>query len=104
MNNIVLSPIPLTELEVLIDNAVTRAIKRQQPKTDTQAPGYITRAGVCARLHISLPTLHAWIKRGEIKAYHVGGRTLFKESEISESVKAVSYSIGSDIKKKEGKL
>lgn len=98
MQNLILSPVPLSELEILIDNAVTRAIKRQQPK-EPEPDGYITRAEVCKLLHITLPTVHAWMKQGKLKAYHVGGQTLFKESEVMESVQPVNY----DLKKKGGR-
>jgi len=40
-----------------------------------------------------MPTLHSWIKQGKLMSYHIGGRTLFKESEVFGAVQAVSYSI-----------
>jgi excisionase family DNA binding protein len=58
------------------------------------APGldrYITRVQACERLHISTPTVHAWVKRGILKSYHVGGRTLFRESEVMTAATQVSF-------------
>lgn len=93
MQDLVLSSIPLRELEILIDNAVTRAIKRELSKQPQQPSSYITRNDVCKLLHITLVTVHSWMKQGKLKAYHVGGRTLFKESEVLEAVKPVNYSL-----------
>lgn len=59
----------------------------EEKNMTSTAAGYITRKAVCEMLHITFPTLHAWIKSGKLKAYHVGGRTLFKESEVLAQVK-----------------
>lgn len=80
------------ELEALIKNAVAKVLATHNPPSELQPAGYITRAQVCKALHITLPTVHAWMKEGKLKAYHIGGRTLFKESEVMASVKPVSYS------------
>lgn len=82
------------ELEALINNAVSRALSSTKPAPEDPKPsGYITRKQVCELLHITLPTVHSWMKDGKLKAYHVGGRTLFKEHEVMDAVKAVNYSI-----------
>jgi excisionase family DNA binding protein len=62
----------------------------------TQSTGYITRNQVCKLLHITLPTVHSWMKSGKLKAYHVGGRTLFLENEVLQAVKPVSYQVSNN--------
>lgn len=80
----------LSRIEGLLLDIKHGELKSRIPE---KSDGYITRAQVCKALHITLPTVHAWMKEGKLKAYHIGGRTLFKESEVLESVKPVNYSI-----------
>ncbi len=73
-----------------IDNKISQI---SQPQTKTVKPGFITRNDVCERLHITLPTVHSWIKKGVLKPYHIGGRTLFREDEVMKAAKPVDYNI-----------
>lgn len=88
------------ELRALIADTVNACLADWQPEQPSPQPdGYITRNQVCKLLHITLPTVHAWMKQGKLKPYHIGNRTLFKESEVLAAVKPVNYEI-----KKGGKL
>lgn len=100
MNDLVLSPILISELEILIDNAVTRAIKRQSPQPEpvTQGNDYITRKQAAELLHCSLVSLHAWAKQGKIKLYHFAEKTYLNKSEVMAAMQPVNY----DLKKKGG--
>lgn len=93
MSEIILSQIPISELEILIDNAVTRAVKRELPKHPAKEAGYITRPQACKMLHIGLTTLHSLINNGTLRSYHLQGRTLLKESEVLQAAKPVSFEI-----------
>lgn len=95
VNDLILSGIPISELEILIDNAVTRAIKRQSPPPAPapQSNDYITRKQAAELLHCSLVSLHAWAKQGKIKLYHLSGKTLLRKSEVLAVIKPVSYSL-----------
>jgi excisionase family DNA binding protein len=94
MTAVTITQITAPELEALINNAVSRALSytKSEPAPQPQSC-YITRKQVCTILHISIPTVHAWVKKGKLQSYHIGGRTLFKESEVLEAVKAVDYSL-----------
>lgn len=82
------------ELSKIIADTVKACLADwQPPQSKPQPDEYVTRARVCELLHISLPTVHAWMKQGKLKAYHIGGRTLFRESEIMTAAKPVSYDI-----------
>ena len=89
MTAVTITQITPQELEVLINNAVSRALASIMPIPKPQTSGYITRSRVCELLHISLPTIHSWMKQGKLKPYHIGRRTLFKESEVMEAVKPI---------------
>ena len=50
---------------------------------------YLTRSQAAGLLKCSAVTLNTWTKSGKIKAHRIGGRVLYKESEISEALKPV---------------
>lgn len=89
-------------VEEIIDrlDSVEKLLMNMQQQPEPQPAGYLTRAQVCQRLHITLPTVHSWMKSGKLQPYHIGGRTLFKEAEVLQAVKPVNY----DPKKKGGNL
>lgn len=58
-----------------------------KPKTPEK---YLTRTEVCKLLHISLKTLYTWEARRDIVAYKIGGRKLYKASEIEHSLVKVN--------------
>ncbi|MEX2568015.1 MAG: helix-turn-helix domain-containing protein [Cyclobacteriaceae bacterium] len=46
----------------------------------------MTRKETADKLKISLVTLNDWTKRGLIQSYLIGGRVLYKDSEIEASL------------------
>lgn len=56
------------------------------PQEETR---YLTRSQVCELLHISLPTLGEYQKKGLITGRRFGRRVLYHESEIQEAVKEI---------------
>lgn len=65
-----------------IEAAMERVIAKMLPKNDE----YLTRKQCAERLHITLPTLHAYINKGVLVAYKIGRRTLFKSSEVDAAL------------------
>jgi excisionase family DNA binding protein len=57
-----------------------------QPKTDTK---YLTRHETARRLHISLVTLTDWVNRGKICAHKIGGRVLFRDSDVEAALNRI---------------
>ena len=47
---------------------------------------FLTSNEVMSWLKISRPTLHRWKEKGVLIAYNVGGKILFKRSEILEMI------------------
>lgn len=72
-----------TELAEKIDYILSVFLEKFSTKEE---PTKLTRSEVCERLHITLPTLHSYIKRGLITAKKIGGRTLFDASDIENAV------------------
>lgn len=65
-----------------IEAAIERVIAKMLPKNDE----YLTRKQCAERLHITLPTLHAYINKGVLVAYKIGRRTLFKSEEVDAAL------------------
>ena len=65
-----------------IEAAMERVIAKMLPKNDE----YLTRKQCAERLHITLPTLHAYINKGVLVAYKIGRRTLFKSEEVDAAL------------------
>ncbi|AMQ57090.1 helix-turn-helix domain-containing protein [Algoriphagus sanaruensis] len=87
MKEIMLISLTPEELEGIIRKAVLDAIKSNVLPSTLPAPErFLTRKETADKLKISLVTLHSWTKSGLIPSYVIGGRVLFKESEIENSL------------------
>lgn len=85
MNNLVFSPIPLNELEVLIQNSVTKALNQsnvshhgQQSETDR----LFTVKETAGFLNLSIPTIYQLVSRGELPVNKKRKRLYFLHSEL----------------------
>lgn len=75
------------EFQEKIIRAVEMAMEKySHSKEDIE---YLTRKETAKRLHISLPTLNDYTKKGVIKGYRINGRVLYKMNEIDEALKSV---------------
>lgn len=93
MSTITFDLLPAATEEILDRlDAIEKLLMKKHPDPKKK-DGYITRKDVCKLLHITLVTVHAWMKNGKLKPYHVGGRTLFLESEVLAAVKPVNYDL-----------
>ncbi|WP_299220835.1 helix-turn-helix domain-containing protein [uncultured Alistipes sp.] len=59
---------------------------RPVPKTDTK---YLTRHETARHLRISLVTLTDWVNRGKIRAHKIGGRVLFRDSDVEAALNRI---------------
>ena len=74
----------LDKLEKSItDLGATISADKSKPST---ADNYLTRKETASRLKVSLVTLTEWVNRSRLKAYKIGGRVLFRESEVEEAL------------------
>ena len=78
MEQVTLIQITPENLQVMLGRAVSDAIEAIRPKEKK----FLTRQQVAAFFSVTLPTVHEWINDGKLKAYKIGGRTLFDASEI----------------------
>lgn len=96
MDNVILTTHTTEQLTGIISQAVQEAIKNSLPAIPStpQSEILLTRKETSDKLKISLVTLNDWSKRGLIQSYLIGGRVLYKDSEIEASlhqVKTVKY-------------
>jgi len=49
----------------------------------------LTRADVAHMFNISLVTVHAWMKIGQLPFNRIGGKTYFKKSEVMSALKQI---------------
>lgn len=94
MQNLFLSTQTTEELIEIIRHAVKEAVKSIQPSSTIASETLLSRRETADKLKISLVTLNDWSRRGLIQSYIIGGRVLYKQSEIESSlhqVKTVKY-------------
>lgn len=76
---ILLTPVPLNELV----GEIVRAVRADM---DTAAPPppeeLLTRKETAKQLHVTLPTLREYTRRGYLKGYRMGNRVLYKRNEV----------------------
>lgn len=87
MDNLILTTYTPEQLTGIISNAVTEAVKAIKVHSSTPpSEKLLTRKETADKLKISLVTLNDWTKRGMIQSYIIGGRVLYKDSEIEASL------------------
>ena len=87
MEKVILSSYTPEELTGIIHSAINEAVKNIQPQTSNPPrETLLTRKETADKLKISLVTLNDWTKRGLIQSYLIGGRVLYKDSEIEASL------------------
>lgn len=91
---IMFSPISIEELigkiEKIVEEKLNLHILSSPPPLKPENFG--TRKEVSKELRISLPTLNELTKNGELKAYRIGGRVLYKWEEVINSLKEIQAS------------
>ncbi|WP_339711221.1 helix-turn-helix domain-containing protein [Cyclobacterium amurskyense] len=79
------------ELTGIIQESLKEALLNFKPVTDDDSKSeiFLTRKEASERLKVSLVTLNSWTKAGLVKSYVIGGRVLYKESELEDSLHEV---------------
>ena len=75
------------KLENIIENKISKAIEKlklKQVETSPKADKLLTRNETASLFGISLVTLNKWSKLGILKSYKIGGKVLYKLSELEQ--------------------
>ena len=76
-NSTILENVSPDELDNRITKAVLKAITSIPP---TKEEGFITRAELSEKIHLSLVSIDKYIRLGKLRGYRIGGRVLLKLS------------------------
>lgn len=80
--------------------AQAEAIASTNPAPTNEAPEYLTRAQACEMLFITQTTLTTWKRKNILTPVKIGGRTLYRRSDI---LKAMQGQRGERISKRKQK-
>jgi excisionase family DNA binding protein len=72
----------------LINSLLPKLSKEFQPKTPTE---FLSRTEVAKLLKVDISTIHNWTKKGKIISYGIGGRVLYKRSEILSAIVKLNH-------------
>lgn len=78
MNGIYLQQITADDLRGIIADEVRKAL------AEKPAPRQYTREQVAEMCHITLATLHNWVRAGRLHPTKVNGRVLFAEEDVNK--------------------
>ncbi len=87
-NAILIQNMNTDELKSLIGEAVENKLQSFNPKPQPKEK-YLTRHETAKALRVSLPTLNVLTKTGKIAGYRIGGRVLYKETDVDTSLKQI---------------
>lgn len=89
MNDLILSPISLEELEKRIQEIVRTELQNFKIPEKNSPSVYISRKEAAKFLGISLPTLSLWSKTGVIVSYRISSCVRYKREELEKSLRMV---------------
>jgi excisionase family DNA binding protein len=88
MDQLILTPLSVEQLQNMVADAVKIGIEQFKPSEQTNG-NLLTRKQVCHLLNITPPTLHEWVRNGTLAAYKVGTRVRFKENEVLSTLQRI---------------
>jgi hypothetical protein len=84
MKDFLLSPIALTEIEILVENCLRRVLTENSHSTSLTE--IIDRKELCKRLDVTEPTIIRWEKKGRIPRFHIGSAVRYNWTNVIESL------------------
>jgi excisionase family DNA binding protein len=92
MNDILLTPIRLNELETLIQNSVRKVLSEHNNdkylKNKPREDDFLTISQAAILLKLAVPTLYGLVHRSSIPVYKRGKRLYFSEKELRDWIKS----------------
>ena len=89
---IYLNGLTADQLSEMIRESLRDELQQLRPlrqTSDVKRSEYLTRQETARRLRISLVTLSDWVNRGKICAHKIGGRVLFRESDVESALNQI---------------
>ena len=86
---IYLSGLTANQLSEMIRESLRDELQQFRPARPKSETKYLTRQETARRLRISLVTLTDWVNRGKICAHKIGGRVLFRDSDVEAALNQI---------------
>lgn len=86
---IYLSGLTADQLSEMIRESLHDELQQFRPARPKSETKYLTRQETARRLRISLVTLTDWVNRGKICAHKIGGRVLFRDSDVEAALNQI---------------
>lgn len=86
---IYLSGLTADQLSEMIRESLRDELQQFRPARPKSETNYLTRQETARRLRISLVTLTDWVNRGKICAHKIGGRVLFRDSDVEAALNQI---------------
>ena len=86
---IYLSGLTADQLSEMIRESLRDELHQFRPARPKSETKYLTRQETARRLRISLVTLTDWVNRGKICAHKIGGRVLFRDSDVEAALNQI---------------
>ncbi|RHO68786.1 DNA-binding protein [Alistipes sp. AF48-12] len=86
---IYLSGLTADQLSEMIRESLRDELQQFRPARSKSETKYLTRQETARRLRISLVTLTDWVNRGKICAHKIGGRVLFRDSDVEAALNQI---------------
>ena len=87
MKNVQLVQISVEQLQSLIIDGLKSQLETLKEHFQPKTPAtYLSRAEVSKMLNVSLVTLNKWNKSGKLKAVGLGGRVLYRQTDIDNAI------------------
>ena len=77
------------QLSEMIRESLRDELQQFRPARSKSETKYLTRQETARRLRISLVTLTDWVNRGKICAHKIGGRVLFRDSDVEAALNQI---------------
>lgn len=88
MNDVLLSPIRLKELEALISNSIEKALNKQNRFPEKEEGKFLTVQQAADFLDLTPPTIYSKVSRGELPFMKRSKRLYFSKEELKTYIKA----------------
>lgn len=86
---IYLSGLTADQLSEMIRESLRDELQQFRPARPKSETKYLTRQETARRLRISPVTLTDWVNRGKICAHKIGGRVLFRDSDVEAALNQI---------------
>ena len=83
---IFLSGMTADQLSEMIRESLRDELRQLHPEPSAETPNYLPRRETARRLRLSLVTLNDWVNRGRLRDHKIGGRVLFRDSDVEAAL------------------